>query len=142
MDKGRGSLLASRIMARSQRIITRAGRRSGELLVTLPPGWELRLRRVLKELICETLPDPRERGLTPYQRQARVHLRRERLREAMCRFVSDLITAEIVGKEVALATRNYFGTRRGSLREQVQAILREIPVADRERIAATTRDQA
>jgi len=129
-------------MARSQPITTRSGRRSGELVVTLPPGWELRLRRVLKELIGEALPDPRERGLNPYQRQARVQVRRERVREAMCRFVSDLITAEIVGKEVALSTRSYFGVRRASLREHVQAILREAQAADRQQMAVRSRDKA
>jgi len=122
-------------MARSQPIRARPGRKSGELIVSLPPGWELRLRRVLKELMADSLPDPRERGLTPYQRQARVQMRRARMREAMCRFLSDLITADIVGREVALSTRGYFGTRRGSLREQVQAILREGLVVD-QRIAA------
>ena len=122
-------------------IMARPGRRSDELIVTFPPGWELRLRRVLKELMADTLPDPRERGLTPYQRQARVRLRRERVRDAMCRFVSDLIIAEIVGKEVALSTRSYFGARRGSLREHVQAILREAQATDRRQIAVTSRDK-
>lgn len=112
-------------MARSQPIRTRPGKRSGEFVVTVPPGWELRLRRVLRELLAEQLPDPREHGLTEFQRQARARLRRQRMREAMCRFVSDLITADIVGKEVALSTRNRFGRRTGSLREHVQAILRE-----------------
>lgn len=112
-------------MARQQPIRTRPGRRSGELVVHLPPGWELRLRRVLKEMMADSLPNPHERGLTPYQKQARLQARRARMREALCRFVSDLITADIVGREVALSTRGYLGTRRGSLREQVQAILRE-----------------
>ena len=31
--------------------------------MTLAPGWELRLRRILKELMGDALPDPRERGL-------------------------------------------------------------------------------
>jgi hypothetical protein len=122
-------------MARQQPIRTRPGRKSGELVVSLPPGWELRLRRVLKEMMADSLPNPRERGLTPYQRQARLQARRARMREALCRFVSDLITADIVGREVALSTRGYFGTRRGSLREQVQAILREGQEID-QRIAA------
>jgi hypothetical protein len=119
-------------MPRSQPIRARPGRKSGELIVSLPPGWELRLRRVLKELMADSLPDPRERGLTPYQRQAR-------MREAMCRFLSDLITADIVGREVALSTRGYFGTRRGSLREQVQAILREGLVVDQRIVAQRDR---
>ena len=109
-----------------QPIRTRPGRKSGELVVTLPPGWELRLRRVLRELMGdESMPDPRERGLSPQQRQTRLLQRQRRMREAMCRFVSELITADVVGREIALATRNRFGRRTGSLREHVQAILRE-----------------
>ena len=38
----------------------------------------------------------------------------------------DLDLPDIVGKEVALSTRNRYGTRLGSLREHVQAILREV----------------
>jgi hypothetical protein len=112
-------------MARQQPIRTRAGRKSGELVVSLPPGWELRLRRVLKALISEALPDPREKGITAYQRHARTEARRARMREALCRYLSDLLTADIVSREVALSTRTYFGARRGSLREQVQAMLNE-----------------
>ena len=126
-------------MARSQPIRTRPGRKSGELVVSLPPGWELRMRRVLKDLMGEALPDPRERGLTEYQRQTRLQARRARMREAMCRYLSDLITADIVGREVALSTRNFFGTRRGSLREQVQAILRESLFDDRPFVARRDR---
>jgi hypothetical protein len=48
------------------------------------------------------------------------------MRRAICQFVSDVVTADIVGKEVALATRSRFGTRRASLREQVQALIREV----------------
>ncbi|MBI4516244.1 MAG: hypothetical protein HY699_10575 [Deltaproteobacteria bacterium] len=113
-------------MARPQPIRTRPGRTHGELVVTLPPGWELRLRRVLRQLNSEALPNPREPGLTAAQREARLRARRRQMRNAICRFVSDLITADIVGKEVALATRSRFGTRRGSLREQVQALIREV----------------
>jgi hypothetical protein len=112
-------------MTRSQPIRTKPGKRSGEFVVTVPPGWELRLRRVLKEMLAEQLPNPREKGLSEFQRQSRALLRRQRMREAMCRFISDLLTADIVGKEVALSTRNRFGRRTGSLREHVQAILRE-----------------
>jgi hypothetical protein len=113
-------------MPRAPGIKTRPGRRSGELIVTLPPGWELRLRRVLKELLRDELPDARAKGLSAAEREARARLRRHRIREAMCRFVSDLLTADIVGKEVALSTRQRFGVRTGSLREHVQAILREV----------------
>jgi hypothetical protein len=113
-------------MARPHPITTKPGRKSGELVVQLPPGWELRLRRVLRHLIADALPDPHEKGLNESQRAARIRARRRHLQAAMCQFVSDLITADIVGKEVALATRNRFGTRRGSLREHVQAILREV----------------
>ena len=45
---------------------------------------------------------------------------------AMAQFVSKVLTAEIIGKEIALTTRNRFGTRRGSLCEHVVAILREV----------------
>ena len=116
-------------MNRTQPIRTRPGRKSGELLVTLPPGWELRLRRVLRELMGdESLPDPRQRGLTAAQREARIQQRQRRMRDAMCRFISELITADIVGKEIALSTRTRFGIRTGSLREHVQALLREVGV--------------
>jgi len=113
-------------MSRPHPITTKPGRKPGELIVTLPPGWELRLRRVLKHVLADALPDPREKGLTPAQREARIHLRRRRLQAAICQFVSDVLTADLVGKEVALATRNRYGTRRGSLREHVEAILREV----------------
>ena len=113
------------LMQRPQPIKTRPGRKPGEYVVVLPPGWELRLRRVLREMMGDALPNPRERGLTPQQRAARLRERQRRIREAMCHFVSELITADIVGKEVALASRTRFGTRTGSLREHVQALLRE-----------------
>jgi hypothetical protein len=86
----------------------------------------LRLRRVLRHLLADTLPDPHARGLSEAQREARLRARRRYLQNAMCQFLSDLITADIVGKEVALATRNRYGSRQGSLREHVQAILREV----------------
>jgi hypothetical protein len=113
-------------MARPQPITTRPGRKAGELIVQLPPGWELRLRRVLRTILDESFPDAREPGLTPGQREARVRHRRQRLQSAICTFMSDLLTADIVGKEIALSSRNRHGTRRGSLREHVQAILREV----------------
>jgi hypothetical protein len=93
------------------------------LLVTLPPGWELRLRRVLREIYVDAWANPRERGLSPAQREARVHARRRQMRKAICQFVSELLTADIVGKEVALATRSRFGARRASLREQVHQLI-------------------
>ena len=114
------------LMARPQPIVTRPGRRAGEFTVVLPPGWELRLRRVLKEILKDTLPDPRERGLTQGERTARTQARRRRMQAAICQFISDLVYADIVGKEVALSTRNRYGIRQGSLREHVQAILREV----------------
>jgi hypothetical protein len=113
-------------MARPHPITTRAGMKTGELVVTLPPGWELRLRRVLKQILADTLPDPREKGLSQSQRDARTQVRRKRRQVVMCQFISDLITADIIGKEVALSTRNRYGFRHGSLREHVQAILREV----------------
>lgn len=113
-------------MTRQQPIRTRPGRKSGELVVTIPPGWELRLRRVVRELMGEeSMSDPHARGLTPQQRQLRVRERQKRMRAALCHFVSELITADVIGKEIALATRNRFGRRTGSLREHVAAILRE-----------------
>ncbi len=111
-------------MQRAPSIRTRPGKKSGEFVVTLPPGWELRLRRVLRELLGDTLPDAREKGLTPQQRAWRLRERQRRMREAMAHFISELVAADIVGKEIALATRNRFGSRTGSLREHVQAILR------------------
>jgi hypothetical protein len=113
-------------MARPHPISARPGTKPGELIVSLPSGWDLRLRRVLRHLLDDTLPDPREKGLTPVQRETRSRARRRRLQTAMCQYLSDLVTAEIVGKEVALATRNRYGSRRGSLREHVEAILREV----------------
>ncbi len=113
-------------MIKAQPIRTRPGKRNGELVVSLPPGWELRLRRVLREMMGDdSLPNAREKGLTPQQREARVQQRQKRMREAMCRFVSELITADVIGREIALASRNRYGRRTGSLREHVQAILRE-----------------
>jgi hypothetical protein len=47
------------------------------------------------------------------------------MRTLICKFISDLITADIVGKEIALSTRNRYGRRVGSLREHVAAIMRE-----------------
>lgn len=112
-------------MSRSHPIRTRSGDKPGELVVSLPPGWELRLRRVIKELINEPLPDPHAAGLSESQRLTRVARRQERMRHAICQYISDLIAADIVGKEVALSTRNRFGRRSGSLREHVASILRE-----------------
>jgi hypothetical protein len=113
-------------MARPQPITTKPGKRAGEYVVSLPPGWELRLRRVLKQILSETLPDPRDPGLTPAQRESRLRVRRRRTQAAICQFISDLVTADVVGKEVALTTRSRYGVRNGSLREHVQAVLKEV----------------
>lgn len=112
-------------MARPEPITTRPGKKPGEFVVSLPSGWDLRLRRVLSEVNIETLalPNPRERGLTPAQREARARLRRRRMRAAFCRYISELLTADIVGKEVALSGRGRYGIRRGSLREHIQFLL-------------------
>ncbi len=112
-------------MARSQPVQAKPGKRSGEFVVTLPPGWELRLRRILRTLVADSLPDPREPGLSEAQRAARILARRQRMQAEVCRYIADVVTADIVSKEVALATRNRYGVRRGSLREHVQAVLRE-----------------
>jgi hypothetical protein len=113
-------------MARPHPISTKPGRKPGELVVQLPPGWDLRLRRVLRTMLDDALPDAREPGLTVAQREARIRLRRRRLQAAVCTFVSDLLTADIVGKEIALTSRSRHGVRSGSLREHVQKILREV----------------
>ncbi|HVO27657.1 MAG TPA: hypothetical protein VMW56_28950, partial [Candidatus Margulisiibacteriota bacterium] len=70
-------------MARPHPITTKPGRKSGELVVQLPPGWELRLRRVLRHLVADTLPDPHEKGLSESQRAARISARRRHLQAAM-----------------------------------------------------------
>ena len=77
-------------MARPNPITTKPGRKSGELVVHLPAGWELRLRRVLRTMLDDALPDPREKGLTPAQRESRIHLRRRRLQAAICTFFPGL----------------------------------------------------
>ena len=112
-------------MSRPQPIKVRPGPRNGEWQVTLPPGWELRLRRVLSQVLADSLPSVHEPGLSPAQREGRRKARRQMMQRLMGQFMADLLTADIVGKEVALATRNRFGLRSGSLREHVQAILRE-----------------
>lgn len=112
-------------MARAHPIKARPGQRSGEWTVTLPPGWELRLRRVLTQVGGDALPPLREKGLTPAQKAARLRARRNVMQRLICQFLADLVTADIVGKEVALATRNRYGRRSGSLREHVEALLRE-----------------
>ena len=112
-------------MSRPQPIRARPGRKHGEWIVTLPPGWELRLRRVLHAVHADSLPNPHEKGLTPSQREARLRARRLQIRRAIGQFVGDLLTADIVGKEVALATRGRMGPRKGSLREHVHALIRE-----------------
>jgi hypothetical protein len=113
-------------MRRSPPITTKPGRKSGELIVQLPAPWNFRLRRVLRRLLEETLPDPHAPGLTEHQREARIRARRRQMQLAITQFVSEVLTADIIGKEIALTTRNRFGTRRGSLREHVQAILRDV----------------
>jgi capsid protein len=113
-------------MARPHPITVKPGTKAGELIVNLPSGWELRLRRVLRYILAEPLSDSHDKGLTPAQRQARARARRRRRQTAMCQYLSDLVTAEIVGKEVALSTRGRYGSRRGSLREHVEAILRDV----------------
>lgn len=91
----------------------------------MPPGWELRLRRVLRTMHADSLPDPREKGISPAQRENRLRTRRQHMHRAIAQFLSDVVIADIVGKEVALATRGRFGPRKGSLRDQVYAIMRE-----------------
>lgn len=113
-------------MARDTGIRARPGRKAGEFIIELSPAWELRLRRLLREQFRDRMPDPTVPGLTPRERQARRQERRRQIRALACQFLSELITADIVGREVALATRTYYGVRRGSLREQVEQLLREL----------------
>jgi len=113
-------------MARQQSIQVRSRKNGGEWTVQFPLGWELRLRRVVANLLGDALPKVNEKGLTPAQREARRRLRRQRMQRELCRYLAEVITADIIGKEIALATRGYYGTRKGSLREHVEAILREI----------------
>src|SRR5262245_28835806 len=115
-------------MARPHPIKVRPGKRSGEWLLSLPPGWELRLRRVLANIAADSLPNANEKGLTPAQRESRRRARRQYMHRLICQFLADLSTADIVGKEVALSTRNRYGRRSGSLREHVEAIMREVGV--------------
>lgn len=115
-----------RKMARDCGIRVRPGKRSGEFVVELSPAWELRLRRVLRAQLAGQLPDPYEPGISAEERQARQRLRRQQIQSSICHFLSELVMADIVGREVALATRSHFGTRRGTLREQVECVLREI----------------
>ncbi len=126
VDNGAESDYVRQLMARPSPITTKPGRKADELVVHLPPAWELRLRRVLRTMLADALPDARAPGLTPQQREARIRARRRKVRDAMCQYVSDLVTADVVGKEIALGTRSRAGTRRGSLREHVQAILRDV----------------
>ena len=107
-------------------ITTKPGRKPGELTLQLPPAWDFRLRRVMLSLLEDTLPDVHTPGLSERQREARRRARSRRMQQAIGRFIAEVLTAEIIGKEIALGTRSRFGTRRGSLREHVQAILREV----------------
>ena len=107
-------------------ITTKPGRKPGELTLQLPPAWDFRLRRVMLSLLDDALPDVHTPGLSDRQREARRRARARQMQQAIARFVSEVVTAEIVGKEIALGTRTRYGTRRGSLREHVQAILREV----------------
>src|SRR6185295_14219196 len=77
LGSGRGLTRSSRVFpeqnagvclchdAEPHDITTRPGWKPGELIVQLPAGWELRLRRVLRTMLDESLPNPREPGLTP-----------------------------------------------------------------------------
>jgi hypothetical protein len=112
-------------MSRPHPIKVRPGKRSGEWTVNVPPGWELRLRRVLTQVFSDTLPPLHEQGLTPAQRESRRDTRRHMMQRLICQFMADLLTADVIGKEIALSTRNRYGRRSGSLREHVQAILSE-----------------
>ena len=113
-------------MASQCGVRVKPGRKSGEFVVELPPAWELRLRRILRQHLASQMPDPYEPGISAQQRQARQALRRRKLQASICQFLSELVMADIVGRELALASRSYFGTRRGTLREQVERVLQEV----------------
>jgi len=115
--------------AEGNSIRTRPGKKSGEFVLELPPAWELRLRRVLHEQLRDQLPDPNEPGISQAERELRRLARRRQVQVLACQFLSELVMADIVGREVALATRSYYGRRKGSLREQVQEVLREFTPA-------------
>ncbi len=123
-------------MARQQLIQVRARKNGGEWTVQIPPGWELRLRRVVANMVGDVLPKLNEKGLTPSQREARRRLRRQRMQRELCRYLAEVITADIIGKEIALGTRGYYGTRKGTLREHVEAILRETPAPGGTQVAS------
>ncbi len=107
-------------------ITAKSGAKPGELTLQLPPAWDFRLRRVMLSLLEDALPDVHTPGLSERQREARRRARSRLMQRAITRFVSEVLTAEIIGKEIALGARARFGSRRGSLREHVQAILREV----------------
>ncbi len=46
------------------------------------------------------------------------------MRSLICQVLAELVMADIVGREVALQSRSFFGSRRGNLREEVESILR------------------
>ncbi|MCX8071680.1 MAG: hypothetical protein N3C12_04430 [Candidatus Binatia bacterium] len=119
-------------MTRGSGVRAKPGRRPGEFVLELSPAWELRLRRVVREHLSSRLPDPREPGLSRAEREARRRARRQLIQSSVCQLLADLVMADIVGREVALATRSYFGVRRGSLREQVERLLQEITAASRD----------
>lgn len=113
-------------MARDFGVRVKPGKGAGEFVLELSPAWELRLRRVLREQLLWELPNPHEPGISAQEREARRRLRREKIQSSICQFLSELVMADIVGREVALASRSFFGSRRGTLREQVERVLQEI----------------
>ncbi|GIW43171.1 MAG: hypothetical protein KatS3mg077_0453 [Candidatus Binatia bacterium] len=131
MDKNLGCCYAMGPMGRDSSIRSRPGKKPGEFILELPPAWELRLRRILREQLGEALPDPHEPGISRPEREARRQARRRQMQLGICRFLAELVTADIIGREVALATRSYYGVRRGTLREEVESVLRELLLQNR-----------
>lgn len=113
-------------MSRTSYVTARPGKKSGEFVLELPPAWELRLRRVLRAHLPAEVASIHAAGLSKAERQQRLQARAQHMRALICQFLGELVMADIVGREVALGTRTYYGKRRGNLREEVEAVLREM----------------
>lgn len=113
-------------MSRATCVTARPGKRPGQFIVELPPAWELRLRRVLRARLTAEVASIHGASLSKTERQQRLRARAQQMRTLICQFLGELVMADIVGREVALSTRTYYGPRRGNLREEVEAVLREM----------------
>src|SRR5438309_10624227 len=95
-------------MKHKQPITTKPGHRGGELVVQLPPAWNFRLRRVLRSLLEQTLPDPRATGLSIRQRDARLRARSLCTQLPIPPSVSQAPTAPVLGTPNAPSSPIYF----------------------------------